>query len=386
MIIQKTYKFRLNPTKREAELFAQFSGCARYVYNYGLSLIKKALEAKTKIPSYKELANLLPALKSHEGTKWLKDPYSQILQQKLKDLERAVKSFFDKLKAKQKANLHFKKKGQGDSFRYPQFIACENSRVYLPKIGWVSYLASQDIEGKIKQATVKKEDDHWYVCIVCTIEKEIIAVNLDPNNAVGIDLGLLHFAYTSDNNVIENPQFLKQSLWKLKRVQKAHSRAIKGGKNRKKLTKKIAKIHLKIRNQRADFLHKITTTLVKNHDIIAVENLAIKNMVRNSRLSRSISDAAWSKFVTFLRYKCAWNGKHLVQIDRFEPTSKICSNCNNKQEMPLNKRLFNCNSCGMSKHRDLNASKNILAAGMSVLKLVDGKDISPPNEARIGGF
>ena len=145
-------------------------------------------------------------------------------------------------------------------------------------------------------------------------------------------------------------------------------------------------MHLKIKNQRTDFLHKTTTMLVKNHDILVVEDLAIKNMVRNRHLSRSISDAAWGIFVNLLKYKCFWNGKRFVQIDRFQPTSKLCSNGESKQDMPLNKRIFSCSSCGMSIDRDLNASKNIVAAGMSVLKLADGNDIGLPDEARIGGF
>ena len=151
----------------------------------------------------------------------------------------------------------------------------------------------------------------------------------------------MNFAYTSDGLVIENPRFLKKSLKKLKKVQIRHSRAKRGSQNKKKITKKLFRVHLK-KNQRTDFLHKTTTMLVKNHDILVVEDLAIKNMVRKRHLSRSISDVAWGIFVNLLKYKCFWNGKRFVQIDRFQPTSKLRSNGESKQDMPLNKRIFSC--------------------------------------------
>jgi putative transposase len=361
---KRTYSYRLECSKEQKELMSQYAGCARYIYNYGLGLIKEALEQDKKPPSCIDTANLLPRLKRVAQTAWLKKPHSQVLQQSLIDLNRAIQAFFNGTKGKV-GFPHFRKKGVRDSFRFPQNVEVEGDRVFLPKIGWLKMRYSRPIEGAIKQATVKKVGQHWYVHIVCTVEKEVHKVALDEKRAIGIDLGLLVFATVSNGLVIPNPKYLAKELKKLRYYQKAYSRTKKGSKNREKIRIKLAKQHERVKNRRNDFLQKLTTMLVKNHDLIALENLSIQGMMKNRRLARAIADVGWYRFRSYLQYKCQWYGKHLVIIDKFEPTSKTCSSCKAKQDMPLSERLYVCHSCGMKMDRDLNASLNIRAAGIS---------------------
>ncbi len=387
MVIQKTFSFRLDPSKNQCIQFAQYAGSARYIFNYGLSSIKKALEEKNKIPTYTDIANKLPRLKKATETAWLKTIHSQVLQQSLKDLDSGMKSFYRRLKAKQTPGFpRFKCKGIKDSFRFPQYIKCENSKVYLPKIGWVKYRNSRPLEGMIKQATVKRHGIHWNIHIVCEIAQEISEKAIDSAKIVGIDVGLLNFAYLSNGIVIENPTFLKKDLRRLQHAQKKHSRKKRGSKNRKKSALKLNKLHERIANKRRDFLHKVSTDIVENQDVIIVEDLNIKGMVQNRHLSRSLSDAGLGEFMFFLKYKTGWQGKKYVQIDRFVPTSKRCSSCENKQDMPLRIRRYKCNACGINLDRDYNAALNIRAAGLAILKACGELSNGGLDEAGVHGF
>lgn len=368
MILQKTFSYRLKPTSAQKRLLSRFAGSVRFVYNWGLAQVKTAFESKTKIPTFVDIANQLPLLKKTPETFWLSQAHSQILQQTLKDLEKAVSFFF----AQHKKGTHirfprFKKKGVKDSFRYPQGFKGNNGKIYLPKIGWLAYHDSRPIEGAMKQATIKRDGKHWHVHIICEIERSIPITPVLSEKAIGIDLGISNYAYLSNGTVIENPAFLKRDLKKLQRYSKSLSRKKKGGMNRKKAALRVVLIHQNIKNKRTDFLHKLSTMLVKNHDVIAVENLAVNGMIQNRHLARSIADAGWSKLLRMLEYKAIWLGKHLVKIDRFTPTSKQCSSCNAQQKMPLCVRRYLCTTCGLDLDRDLNASINIRAAGLAVL-------------------
>jgi len=386
-VIQKTFSYRLKPSKNQSSLLAQFAGSARYIYNFGLALIKEALDNEQKVPQYVDIANMLPKLKEDPETEWLKKVHSQVLQQSLKNLENAFKHFFRRLRNKERPGFpRFKKKGDNDSFRYPQGTKCENSKVFLPKIGWVKYNNSRPIEGLIKQATIKREGQHWNIHIVCEVEIKVNKVPLIADTAVGIDLGLKSFAYLSDGQVIENPGFLKKDSKKLRRLQRQFSRKKKGSNNQKKYREKLSKLHRSIKNKRKDFLHKHSTNIAKNHGVVAVEDLHTKGMVRNRRLARSISDAGWRRFVDNIAYKCDWNGKHFVKVDRFLPSSKQCSSCGNKQNISLQTRIYNCSLCKLKLDRDLNASINIRAAGLSVLKVCGEMSVGSLNEARISGL
>jgi putative transposase len=387
IVILKTFIYKLKPTSVQKTKCMQFAGARRFIYNYGLNLVKNAFHNKLKIPSYADITNTLPLLKKSPDTNWLKDTHSQVLQQTLKDVETALNNFFRGLKTKKKIGFPiFKKKGKNDSFRYPQGVRCENGKVWLPKIGWVAYYDSRPLEGEIKQATVKRQGIHWYVAIVCEVEQVITMASITVAKTIGIDLGLTHFVSISDGTIIENPSFLKKELRKLARLQRSLARKKKGSNNRKKSVVKVVKKHIDIFNQRKNFAHQLSHTLVKNHDVIVVEDLCIKGMVQNRHLSRAISDVGWGIFLNFLKYKCIWFGKHFVQVDRFFPSSKTCSSCGCQQEMPLNVRIYQCKKCGIQIDRDLNASLNIQVAGLAVLNACGGSGVTLSSEAGITGF
>jgi putative transposase len=367
--IIKAFTYKLKPSRLVRQVFNQYAGSVRYIYNYMLALLKSHLETENKWLSYKHMANLLPVLKRQENTLWLKRVHSQVLQQALKNLENSITKYIRSRKNKQKAGFpRFKKKGVKDSFRYPQGIKITHNKIYLPKIGWIRYINTRPLEGKIKQATIKRERNAWLIHISCVITQDIIQAPLSEHKAIGIDVGLLSFAYLSDGTVIDNPRFLRRELKQLYYLQRSFARKKKGSKNRAKLATKIGRLHTKIKNKRKDFAHKLSTALVKNHDIIAVEDLQIQNMIKNKRLARAIADVGWGLFLQYLEYKCLWQGKHFVRVNTFLPSSKLCSTCGNIQAMSLNLRVYKCSSCSIEIDRDLNASKNIRAAGISVLK------------------
>lgn len=374
MIVAKTFRYRLEPNALQRQMFAQFAGCCRFVFNQGLAAQKASYETTGKNLSYADLCMLLPVMKKAEETVWLRKVHSQVLQQALKDLDSAYRHFFRRLKEGAVPGFpKFKKKGQTDSFRFPQGVKIEGDRVYLPKIGWIKYRASRAIAGKLLQATIKREGAHWFICLACEVNiEESTSVAVTAEKAVGIDLGLKRFAVLSDGTEIENPRFLERALVKLRRAQRRLSRKTKRSNNWKRQVAKVVKLHISVKNSRKDFAHKASSAIVKNHDVIAVENLNIEGMVQNRRLSRSISDAGWGAFLGMLKYKAEWAGKHFVRIGRFIATSQLCSNCGGKQPMPLAVRTYACSGCGIQMDRDWNASLNIRAAGLAVLNACGG--------------
>jgi len=227
---------------------------------------------------------------------------------------------------------------------------------------------------------------HWYICIVCEKEIDIDIVPISDDDAVGIDVGISCYAATSNGEKIPNPAYLRGLLDTLRYLSRSLSRKKKYSENWKKCVVRIQQLHIRIVNLRNDFLHKLSTLIAKNHGVVCVEDLNIKGMMKNGRLSRAIADAAWGKFHEFMRYKCDWNGKHFKKIGRFFPSSKLCSSCGNKQDMPLDKRVFKCNSCGLKLDRDINASINILAAGLSALRTCGAIGDGQRSEAGVAGF
>ncbi len=385
-MFHKTYKYKLKPTKDQRNLFAQFAGAARFIFNIGLECVKRALDAGLPIPTYTAIANMLPLMKILEKTCWLKTIHSQVLQQSLKDLFESIEAYFKK--NKKRGFPKYKKRGQRASFRYPQGVRCRDGMVYLPKIGWVRYCDSRPIEGTIKQATVKLIGAHWYVCIVCIVEIEVPEVHITEDKVLGIDVGIKNYISTSDGTKIDNPAYLYQLLEKLRYLSKSLSRKKKFSQNWYKTRNKIQRLHIRISNLRRDFIHKLSTVLTKNHGVLAIciEDLNIPGMVKNRKLARSISDASWGTLYEFLAYKCEWLGKRFLKIDRFYPSSKLCSSCGNKQDMPLHVRVYDCAVCGLRLDRDINASINIRSAGTSELIACGEIRIGVLNEAGIGGF
>lgn len=369
----KTFRFRLEPNATQRQLFARFAGSCRFVYNWGLAAREQAHQAQ-KALTYAEQCGALPAMKKATETAWLKEVNAQVLQQALMDLDRAYQQAFRRIDAGAEPGFPgFKKKGQRDSFRYPQGIRLSEGRVFLPKIGWVRYRDSRPVVGRIRQATIKREGAHWFVCLVCDVEvASKVPVPTDDTRIIGIDVGLKNFAVLSDGTEIENPRFLKTALAKLRKAQRRLRRKTKRSRSWERQMTKVIKLHIKVKNSRKDFAHKVSSAIVKNHDVIAVEDLNILGMVKHRTLSRAIADAGWGQFLTMLTYKATWSGKHLVRIDRFLPTSQVCSACGAKKAMPLAVRTYRCDECGLELDRDWNASLNIRSAGLAVLNACGG--------------
>ena len=383
----KAYKFRLEPNKQQKVLINKTLGCTRFLYNQMLS------EKQTK---YKSKDTTKPKTEKEYKIEfeWLKEVDSIALQQSRLDLKTAYDNFFRKLKSgelqkervkrlaeaktpKQKAKAlnygkpNFKSKhNPKNSYRtisVNNSIRVEDNKIKLPKLGFVKFKKSREISGKIKSVTVSKNIlGKYYISVLCETEIQKLPTS---NKEIGIDLGLKEFCITSDNEFVSNPRFLRNSELKLIKAQRKLSKRVKGSNNRFKQQKKVFKLHEKIRNQRLDFLHKLSSKLINENQVICLEDLQVKNMVQNHCLAKSISDVSWSKFVELLKYKAEWYGRKLVQIDKFFPSSKMCSNCGNiKSDLKLEDRVYNCSSCGTTIDRDYNASLNILREGLIILK------------------
>ena len=374
MIFKKAFKYRLVPTKKQETLFSRFAGAKRFIYNRSLFQRKELFEKEKKKLTLFDQNNELVKLKQQKDLLWLKKVHSQVLQQALSDLDKAYQNFFRGLKQKVKIGFpKFKCKGVKDSFRYPQGVKVSNSKVYLPKIGFVRFRESRMIEGVIKQTTIIKEGEYWYVSFACEIEKEKPNPNLNRDKIVGIDLGIKTFATMAIGKknhlvTIENPKFLKRSLKKLRFLNRRLSKKVKGSRNRYKAKVELSKFHSTLRNLRLDFFYKLALDIVKSHDIISIEKMNIKNMLQGIKsLSRSISDAGWGMFLNCLKNKALEYGKTLHEVSSFLASTQKCSKCGNKKEMNLRQREYIC-ECGNILDRDLNAAINIknLAVGASV--------------------
>ncbi len=359
----KAFKIKIEPDKQQKVLINKTLGCTRFLYNQMLDerQFKYKSGDKSKFKTEKEYKLEFD---------WLKEVDSVALQQSRIDLKTAYDNFFRKLKSGQPTNIKFKSKHNSrNSYRtinVNNSIRVEQSRIKLPKLGFVKFKKSREVTGEIKSVTVSKNIlGRYYISVLCEVKIEKIP-KIDKN--IGIDLGIKEFCFTSDNTKVSNPRFLRKSEQKLKKAQRKLSKRAKGSKNRFKQQKVVFKIHEKIRNQRLDFLHKLSTKLINENQVICLEDLQVENMIKNHCLAKSISDVSWSKFVDLLKYKSDWYGRELVQVDKFFPSSKTCSSCGNiKKDLKLSDRIYNCTACGKTIDRDYNASLNILAEGLKIL-------------------
>jgi putative transposase len=367
--INKSFKVRFYPNQQQKILLNKMFGCSRFVYNHYLKLKRDTYKEQGITLTNNQLSADLTILKKQEDFNWLSDVPSTCLRQSLLDLNSAYSNFFRDLKkpkGSNKAGLPtFKSKYNKKSVRM-QDIVLKDGVLKLPKLGAVKIKVSHEFPGIPKMATVSLDATGKYH-ISFSVECQ---VDLFPatNNIIGIDAGLKVFLYDSNGNSVENPRFLKKKLKALKRSQRALSRSKKESNRREKKRKAVALIYQKVSNSRSDFLHKLSYKIVKSNDVIIVEDLKIKNLLKNKRLSRSIADASWSDFFRLLEYKSKWYGRTFLKVNP-NYTSRDCNVCGHRHETPmsLHIREWTCSSCNTFHDRDLNAAKNILARGLSDL-------------------
>ncbi len=387
MPIQKAFKFRLYPdSDQQAGLSKQF-GHTRFVYNRYLAIRRDTYFKFGESLNYNDCANAMAELKATPEYAWLKEADSQALQQSLKNLDKAFENYFRMYRegtlppvgkkprkdGMPKGYPAFHSKHDDQSIRYPQRVRVEGSEVYLPKVGWVKAVIHRDVVGEIKNATVSKtKTGKYFVSLQC--EYEAIDPQPKATEEVGIDLGLKDFITLSNGGKVQAPQFYRNDERILKIRQRRLSRKFearkqnklwinrhKGDKSIKKASQRLAATHEKIANRRKDFHHQLSRQLVENFGYIAFEDLNIKGMMANEKLAKSIGDAGWSQFVNFVTYKAAWSGVTVEHVDRFFPSSKLCSDCGHKNtNLELNHRNWVCTNCGTIHDRDINAATNIL--------------------------
>lgn len=360
------YKYRIYPNKSQKEQLNKTFGCCRFVYNHFLAVRTNSYKETGKSVGYLECSRQLTQLKTKEEFSWLKEADSVALQESLRNLDTAFDNFFDKhtgypqFKSKHNHCFSYRTRNQNNGVRL------EDDYIIIPKVGKVYIDLTRSFNGKINDITVEKTSTgKYYVSINVT---ELVEPTASTGAVIGIDVGLKCFYTDSNGNKVDNPKHLHFYEKKLKRAQRRLSLKKKGSKNRNKQRIVVSKIHERIKNIRNDFLHKKSTKLVKENQIICIEDLNIKGMVKNRHLSKTISDVAWGKFFRMLEYKAPLYGSEIRKIPTFFPSSQTCSCCGHKNVnvKDLSVRNWVCPECGAKHDRDKNASLNILLKGLQV--------------------
>ncbi len=384
----KVVKVRLYPDRTQKEQLAKAFGSCRWVWNHFLNLMNQTYKETGKGLSGYDVKKLLPELKKQEETSWLSETYSMCLQQVCLNLGIAFNNFFER----RAAYPRFKSRHGKQSLQYPSNVKIEGDCLKVPKIGLIYAKIHRPIEGQLKTVTITKNCcDQYFASILLEDGKKppsVPPIRGDERGvegkAIGIDLGLTHFAITSDGSKFNHPKWFKKHEVNLKCKQQQISRKQKGSNNRNKARKRVAKVHNKISNCRSDYNHKLSRRIVDENQVICVENLNVRGMVRNHKLSKSISQVGWGQFCTMLKYKAEQEGKVYQEVDRFFPSSKTCNVCLNQvSSLPLEIRQWKCTSCDAEHDRDVNAAINIRDEGLRILTSELGEETSPKARASL---
>jgi putative transposase len=361
-------RYRIYPTKSQSLHFRRSFGCCRFAYNYALNLVNETYKETGKGLGRFAIQNAITELK--QEYEWMSEPYSQCLQVVALNLSRAFINFFER----RAEYPGFKSKHRRQSISYPQNVKVSDGWIRFPKIGKVDAVIHRDIEGTVKTVTVSMNAKGQFFASVLVDDGKDTPVQSIEGKAIGIDLGVNHFAITSDGSKFDNPRWLHKHERNLRRKQKRLSRRQKGSSNRNKARKQVATVHNKIARCREDFHHKLSRRIVDENQVIVVENLAVRNMMQNHCLAKAIGQVGWGQFCTMLKYKSEEDGKVYVEVDRFFPSSKTCNICLNRVDsLPLDIRFWQCNKCGTKHDRDVNAAQNIRDEGLRILSSGTGE-------------
>jgi putative transposase len=381
MLVHQAFRYELAPTTTQAAALANHAGAARWAWNWGLSVRRKAFGRRGQTMNAMELHRLLVRLKHTPRYGWLYEVSKCAPQEALRDLDRAYANYWKSRKAGRRVGLpRFKKRGRcPDRFRLTGAIRVEDGVVVLPRIGRVATKEpTGKFRGRILSVTCRREADRWYAALTVEAERPDPIPVMGP--VVGVDLGLTSFAVCSDGTTIQSPRALERSLRRVRRHSRAISRKQRGSRNRARAVLALARAHRRIRNQRLDGLHKATTRLAKAKSVIVVEDLHVAGMVRNRRLARAIADQGWGEFHRQLAYKTRWYGSRLLVAPRFYPSSKRCSGCGlGRAHLPLGVRVFCCSACGLVLDRDVNAARNLARLADTAAGLVAASSVETRN-------
>src|SRR5712691_4868343 len=362
---KKAYKYRIYPTQEQVHILARTFGCCRYVYNWALRARTDAFFQRGERLYYNQLAVMLTDLKKQEKTAWLAEVSSVPLQQALRHLDTAFRNFFEG--RAEYPTFHKKHGVQAATYAANAFSWDGHSLTLARMDAPLAIHWSRPLPKGCKPMSVTVTKDcanRYFVSIL--VEEDIKHLPM-VNKQVGLDLGLKSMVITSDGHTYGNPKFFAQDEKKLAKAQRRHAKKQKGSQNRRKAQLKVARIHARTADRRRDYQQKLSTKIIRENQVVCVESLSVKNMVQNHKLAKAISDVGWSEFVRQLEYKAKWYGRMLVKIDKFYPSSKRCCACGHILEsLPLDIRFWTCSECGAVHDRDINAAKNVLAAGLAV--------------------
>ena len=367
----KAYKYRLRPNNEQRTFFEKSFGCTRYVYNWALSKRVEAYQQGKERISCVDLCKMLTSLKKEEDKIWLSEVSNECLQQSIRCMDSAFTRFFREKKGFPKFKS---KKDNRKSYKAINniHIDFELSRIKLPKIGWVKFYKNREFDGKIGTVTVSKTATGKYYVSVLVNDGNPISnkPKVEYCNTVGVDVGIKDFAILSDGSVFGNPKYLENAEARLKVLQRRFSRKGKGSNRREIARRKLAVAYEKVRNCRTNFIHQVTSRIIRENQTIIIEDLNVQGMLKNHNLAKHIASASWSEFFRQLQYKCEWYGKNLIKIGRFEPSSKMCTCGYVNKDLKLSQREWDCPNCGQHNDRDILAAINIKRCGLQNQNLI----------------